>query len=95
MWGLSGYNSGRAASHHSISERVMTTMIEIVFENGVFRPLFEADFKENQRYALILEDLTTKIVDQPRLEWKQTRFTRMRRIKHGLSVTIRQVRENP
>jgi predicted DNA-binding antitoxin AbrB/MazE fold protein len=34
----------------------MTTVIEVVFENGVFRPLVEADFKENQRYKVIVEE---------------------------------------
>jgi predicted DNA-binding antitoxin AbrB/MazE fold protein len=34
----------------------MTTVIEAVFENGVFRPLAEADFKENHRYKVIVEE---------------------------------------
>ncbi|HZF39640.1 MAG TPA: antitoxin AF2212-like protein [Blastocatellia bacterium] len=34
----------------------MTTVIEVVFENGVFRPLGEADFKENHRYKMIVEE---------------------------------------
>lgn len=35
----------------------MTMVIEAVFENGVFRPLAEADFKENHRYKAIVEEL--------------------------------------
>lgn len=34
----------------------MTTVIEAVFENGVFRPLVEADFKEHHRYKVIIEE---------------------------------------
>lgn len=34
----------------------MTTVIEAVFENGVFRPLVEADFKESRRYMVIGEE---------------------------------------
>ena len=38
----------------------MTTVIEVVFENGVFRPLVEADFKENHRYTATLEEQTAE-----------------------------------
>jgi len=41
----------------------MTTVIEAVFENGVFKPLVEADFKENHRYKMIVEEPTTETVD--------------------------------
>ena len=41
----------------------MTTVIEAVFENGVFRPLVEADFKENHRYKVIV-DLAASGIDQ-------------------------------
>jgi predicted DNA-binding antitoxin AbrB/MazE fold protein len=36
--------------------KVMTTLIEAVFENGVFRPPVEADFKKRQRYTVIVEN---------------------------------------
>jgi len=38
----------------------MTIVIEAVFENGVFKPLVEADFKENHRYKVIVEEPATE-----------------------------------
>ncbi len=46
----------------------MTTVIEAVFQNGVFKPLVEADFKENRRYKLIVEEMTPEIADQQQTE---------------------------
>ncbi len=41
----------------------MTTVIEVVFENGVFKPLVEANFKENHRYKVIVEEPATESGD--------------------------------
>jgi len=41
----------------------MTTVIEAVFENGVLKPQVEADFEENHRYRLIVEEQAIEIVD--------------------------------
>ena len=38
----------------------MTTVIEAIFENGVFKPLVETDFKENHRYKVIVEEPSTE-----------------------------------
>jgi len=38
----------------------MTTVIDAVYENGVFRPLSEAGFKENHRYKVIVEESTAE-----------------------------------
>ena len=34
----------------------MTTVIEAVFENGVLKPVGAADFKEHQRYRLLVQE---------------------------------------
>jgi Protein of unknown function DUF104 len=49
MWEVSGYNGDEPALDCLIRRKVMTAVIEAVFENGVFKPLVEADFKENHR----------------------------------------------
>jgi hypothetical protein len=50
MWEANSYNGDEPTLHCFIRRKVMTTVIEAVFENGVFKPLVEADFKENHRY---------------------------------------------
>jgi predicted DNA-binding antitoxin AbrB/MazE fold protein len=53
---VSGYNGDEPTLHYFIRRKVMTTVIEAVFENGVFKPLVEADFKENRRYKMTVEE---------------------------------------
>ena len=36
----------------------MTTVIEAVYEDGVLKPLAPSDLKEQQRYRLILQEVT-------------------------------------
>lgn len=38
----------------------MTTLIEVVYENGVLKPLVEAGFKEHHRYHVIFEEPATE-----------------------------------
>ena len=38
----------------------MTTVIEAIYENGVFKPLVEAGFKERHRYKVIVEEPATE-----------------------------------
>ena len=56
----------------------MTTVIEAVFENGVFRPLVEVDFKENHRYKLIVENPVTETVDLAASGVDQQQVTELR-----------------
>jgi predicted DNA-binding antitoxin AbrB/MazE fold protein len=56
MLGVSGYNGDEPALNCLIRRNIMMTVIEVVFENGLFRPLVEADFKMNHRYKLIIEE---------------------------------------
>lgn len=35
----------------------MTTVIEAIFENGVLKPVGAADFKEHQRYRLLVQEI--------------------------------------
>ena len=40
----------------------MTTVIEAVYENGVLKPLVEADFKEQHHYKVLLEEPAAEAV---------------------------------
>jgi predicted DNA-binding antitoxin AbrB/MazE fold protein len=59
---VSGYNDGEPTLQCLIRRKVMTTVIEAVFEDGVFKPLVEADFKENHRYKMTVEESASDLI---------------------------------